>query len=171
MTFVWATFLIIWNTAAIPAVAVGLPGTWLMIGAMAVITWWQPNGVDFFDPGTLIALVVLAGIGELLEFLSGVIGSKQSGGSKWGAGGAMVGGLIGGIAATFMIPIPIVGSIIGACLGAFAGALIAETAGGQSLKPSLQIGTGAAVGRLLGTIAKLVIAVVMWIVATVAIFV
>jgi uncharacterized protein YqgC (DUF456 family) len=82
--------------------------------------------------------------------------------------GALGGGLVGGILGTFLIPVPLVGSVLGACIGAFLGALGGELSGGKQVEAAMDIGRGAFVGRLLGTIYKLAFGVLILIVATAA---
>ncbi len=140
----------------------GLPGLWLMIAAAGIYAWVTAGA--FMSWGTLIALLVLALLAELAEFVAGAAGSKAAGGSKRGMAGAIVGGLVGGILGT-PIPIPIVGTIVGACLGAFVGAFIVERSIGRDTNESLQIGFGAAKGRFWGILIKSAFGVVMLIVA------
>ena len=74
--------------------------------------------------GFLVVLVVLifAIIGEVLEFLTGVISTKKAGGSKRFS---LIGSVVGSIAGIFIgIPIPIIGSLIAALLFSGAGALL-----------------------------------------------
>jgi uncharacterized protein YqgC (DUF456 family) len=80
----------------------------------------------------------------------------------------MGGGVVGGIAGTFYMPI--VGSILGAAAGAFAGALTFEQLAGRDFEAATASGRGAFVGRLVGTLSKLVIAGLMWIVVAFASF-
>ncbi len=140
----------------------GLPGLWLMLAAAGIYAWVTAGA--FMGWGTLIALLVLALLAELAEFIAGAAGSKAAGGSKRGMAGAIVGGLVGGILGT-PIPIPIVGTIVGACLGAFVGAFIVERSIGRDTNESLQIGFGAAKGRFFGIVFKLAFGCAMLIVA------
>ena len=62
----------------------GAIGYRLMKGAEAGIEWWG-----------IAILVVLLAISQTFEIMSGSLGSKWFGGSKWGAIGALVGGIVG----------------------------------------------------------------------------
>ena len=62
------------------------------------------------------------------------------------------------------------GTIIGACLGAGIGSIAGDKWAGRHWKPSLASGTGAAVGKLGGTLAKVAIACVMWVASLFALF-
>src|SRR5205085_1592957 len=68
--------------------------------------------------------------------------------------GALVGAILGGFLLAFLPP-PL-SVIAGACIGAFVGALAAELLRGKSAGHSFRVGIGAARGRLIGIVAKLV---------------
>ena len=123
-----------------------------------------------FSLAVLIAIVVLALLGEILELAAGLIGSKRAGGSKWGAAGAIVGTIIGAVVATFLPLLPVIGTIAGACVGAALGAAALEMISGRKVSPSVKSGVGAGVGRLGGVIIKLGIGVMIWLIVTVAAF-
>ena len=73
---------------------------------------------------------------------------------------------------TFVIPIPLIGTLIGAALGAAGGALVGELSrGGVSLRETVRPATGAAVGRVAGTVFKLGFAVVILIQLSIAAFI
>jgi len=167
MTYVYAGGLFIVNTLGLLLVAVGLPGTWLMVIATAGLAWWRWEE-RMFSPWTVAALAALALLGEIAEFAAGAAGSRKAGGSLRGAAGALVFGVVGGIAGTFLIPIPLVGSVLGACLGAGAGAILGELSLGKKLEPAVTVGKGAFVGRFLGTVYKLAAGGAIWVAATAA---
>lgn len=136
---------------------VTLPGVWLAILVAVACVIWQPGIISI---PMLVAAIVLALIGEIVELFWSAAGAAKQGSSKLGGLGALIGGLVGAIAATFLIPIPIIGTLVGAVLGAACGAVFAER--GIHHKPwreSLRIGRGAAVGRVQATIAKSILAV------------
>ena len=175
MAYLWATLLVLLNTAWLATVVAGLPGTWLIVVSTALVAWWQRGDAAAGDEGmfsiaTLVVIVVLAGVAELVEFLTGVVGSKRAGGTRWGSVGALVGGLAGAIAATFLIPVPLLGSLLGACGGACLGAWGLELAGGRKMKESVDVGVGAGVGTLVGRVAKLIAGVAIWLIVAVAAF-
>lgn len=175
MVYVWAILLSLLNGVWLFLGILGLPGTWLMVASTALLAWWQWDdgagaGPQMFSLGVLVAIGVLALLGEILELGAGLIGSKKAGGTKWGAVGAILGTIVGGISATFIIPVPIIGSIIGACLGAALGAGVFEMISGRKLTPSVKSGVGAGVGRLGGMIIKLGIGALIWLIIAVAAF-
>ncbi len=147
------------NAASVVLVSMSLPGTWTILLATALLAWfrWEER---LFGPVTLMVLASLGVLGEILELVAGALGAKKAGGTAWGAVGAMVLGVVGGIAGTFYLPV--IGSILGAASGAFAGALLGERLRGRSVEAAAATGRGAFVGRLLGSLLKVGIAVVMW---------
>ena len=175
MIYVYATLLTLLNGVWLFLGILGLPGTWLMVGSTALLAWWQwdadkGSSEQMFSLAVLIAIVVLALLGEILEIGAGLIGSKKAGGSMWGAVGAIVGTIIGGVAATFLPLLPVIGTIAGACVGAAIGATVMEMISGREVSPSVKSGVGAGVGRLGGVIIKLGIGVMIWLIVTVAAF-
>ncbi|MGP1309997.1 MAG: DUF456 family protein [Phycisphaerales bacterium] len=135
----------------------GLPGIWLTI-LVAGIAWLiRPDTFTWWTFGACVALGLLA---ELLEFILSAAGAAKAGGSKRAALASIVGGVIGGIVGSpFLFPI---GTIIGAAIGAGLGAGVFEaTKPGRTLEQSYAVGQGAAVGRLVATVVKSTINVVI----------
>jgi len=163
----WAYYisLLILMLVGLWVVIVGLPGLWIMVAAVilyAALTGWQYVGL-----WTIVILIVIGILAEIVETVAGGAGAKREGASKRGILGAIVGGILGGLFLTFLIPIPIVGTIVGACVGSLLGAMVTEIAIPTELEHSLRIGVGAAKGRLLGILSKLVfglviLAISMW---------
>jgi len=165
--FVWAALLLVVLAVCWVLTLLGMPGNWLMIGVaigfVFLVSAESPVAIGWV---TVVVLLVLALIGELLEFLAGALGVTKAGGSRRGAVLALVGSLVGGIAGLFVgLPIPIVGSLLGAVLlaglGAFGGAVLGEQWKGRDLGESMKIGEAAFWGRLLGTVAKTAVGAVM----------
>jgi uncharacterized protein len=154
---------------------IAMPGNWLIVAVAAVYAWLGPqSGATQLEWRTVAVLLVLAIVGEILEFFAGVVGARRAGGSRRAAIYSLVGSFGGAIAgATAGIPIPVLGSAIGAvfggALGAFGGAAFAEYSLGVHAHQSMKVGQAAFWGRLLGTGAKTVVASVMAIVTVVAI--
>ena len=175
MFYLWAILLTLLNTVWLGTIVLGLPGNWLMILSAILLAWWQggddaSDGAGLFSLMTLIVIVVIAAGAEVAEFLTGVLGSKKAGGTRWGSLGALAGGIIGAVIGTVAIPIPLLGSLIGACGGACLGAWGLELYSGQTMKASLGSGVGAGVGTLAGRMIKLVAGIVIWLTVTVAAF-
>lgn len=125
-----------------------VPGTPLiLLGAFiyAVATDFQP-----VDGWRLLLLVGLTVVGYTLDYLSGALGTRKLGGSRWAVFGAVGGGIVG----LFFGPL---GILIGPILGAVAVELIYR----KDVQVALKSGAGAVIGVFLGVVAKLSIAVVM----------
>jgi uncharacterized protein YqgC (DUF456 family) len=164
-----ATLFALLGLGCLLLVVVGLPGTWVLLGLAFVL-----EGVDAaLLPGDtavtfgweLLALCAgLALVGEGIEALAGMAGAKFGGGSRRAMVGAFAGGIVGAIFLTPVLPIPVVGTLVGAMLGAFLGAFVGEATGAEARgrEHNLRAAFGAAIGKLGGTIAKLAIGVVMW---------
>ncbi|MGE3181975.1 MAG: DUF456 family protein [Phycisphaerae bacterium] len=171
MIMIWAILLLVVNLFWVGLLVLGLPGTWLILLTCAVAEWFVTGEGALFTKQTLLLLAALAVIGELIEFGAGVVGAKKFGGSRKGAIGALVGSIVGGLAFTFFIPIPIIGTLIGACLGAAAGSIFMELRGGRTMDEAMRSGVGAGIGRFSGTVAKIAVGAVMWLIAAVAAFI
>ena len=169
------------NAVGVVAVALQLPGTWLIGLATGLAAWWgwgelardadgalvrRENWIGWATLGTLLALAVL---GEVVEAVAGAAGSRIAGGTRRGAVLAIIGGIAGAIAGTPLIPIPIVGTLVGASLGAGAGSILGDLWAKQPLVQSFKAGGGAAVGKFTGAVMKLAIAIAMWLVVAAAV--
>ncbi len=100
---------------------------------------------------TFVVLGLLLAIGQAFDFFSGAAGAKWFGGTKWGAAGAIV----GGIAGMFFMPF---GLLVGPLVGAYAfEAIFAK----QETKPAVISGVGSAVGTLANLVVKVIIGVIM----------
>jgi uncharacterized protein YqgC (DUF456 family) len=162
--------------ACVFAVLAGLPGTWiLIISAMMIdcLDWlWLPAGSSFtFHPLTIIAVIIMATIGELLEFALSAAGARKFGASPRGMIGSMIGGVIGALVGTVLILIPLVGTLTGAVIGTAMGAMLGElTHEGRKLHETAKPALGAVIGRILGTLAKLPISLAVWMTLAIAAF-
>lgn len=159
--YLWATLLVLASLAAWSVNLFAIPGNWIMLGLAAVFVALVPptvgGGISW---GMLLALAVLAGLGELIEFAAGAAGAANAGGSRRAMLLAIVGTMAGSITGAILgLPIPLIGPVVaalgGACLGAFAGAWLGETWKGRSHSERMAISRAALVGRLLGTLGKL----------------
>ena len=148
--------------AAWAANVLGMPGNWCIVAMAGLCLWLRPEDArSYMGWGILIAIVVIALIGEALEFAASAMGASKVGGSKRATALAIAGSIAGAIAGLFFgtaIPIPIVGNLLGSvilgALGAFAGAVAGERWVGKDWDASFQVGGAAFWGRLLGTLAK-----------------
>jgi uncharacterized protein YqgC (DUF456 family) len=136
-------------------IPLGLPGTWVMLGAAVAYAAMTHESIGWVS---IVIVGVLAIIGEILEFMLAGRYARRYGGSKRAGWGAMVGGVVGAFAG---IPLPVIGSMIGSFLGAFAGALLFELAGGVRAGPAAKVATGALLGRVTAAALKVGIGFVM----------
>jgi uncharacterized protein YqgC (DUF456 family) len=152
----------------------GMPGNWLIVAATAVYVMMLPPGSAMtIGWPVVLVLLALAGLGELLEFVAAALGVARMGGSRRAATLGLVGSLVGAVAGLFIgLPIPIFGSLaaalVFASLGALAGALAGEISHGRTVLESWPVGRAAFWGRLLGSLAKILIASVMVVVTLAA---
>jgi uncharacterized protein YqgC (DUF456 family) len=168
MGIVWALLFCLILIAGWLLTVLGMPGTWLMLAVSVVYAWLLPAGDSRWGIGWPIvaALLGLALLGELVELAAGALGVAKVGGSRRSAVLALAGSLVGGIAGFFIgLPIPVVGPVVAAVLfaggGALIGAMLGESWKGRDLDTSWQVGKAAFWGRLIGTLAKTMIASVM----------
>lgn len=140
----------------------GMPGNWLIVITAACCALWAPEEKMWYVGWPIvIAILIVALLGELLEFAASAVGARRLGGSKRGAALALVGSIVGAITGLFFgSAIPVVGNIIASLLlggaGAFCGAILGERWAGKDWDSSLEIGNAAFWGRLLGTVGKAV---------------
>jgi uncharacterized protein len=174
-TILWATLFCLVLAAGWVMTVLAMPGNWLIVAAAALYAWLVPveAGRPALDWSTVAALAVLAIVGELVETLAAARGVRQAGGSRWSAVMALFGSVIGAIVGMFVgVPVPIVGSLVAAIvfagLGAAGGAVLGESLLGRNWNESRGVGVAAFRGRLLGTLAKMLVASVMVAVAACA---
>ncbi len=157
----------------------GIPGNWINL---ALIGLWMFLARDTEVMGytwiALIAMIVVAVLGEIIEFAAGALGTSAVGGSKRSGVLSLVGSMIGGVVGMFVglpIPIPIIASVISAllfaCGGALAGAALGEYWAEGKWDTSLKVGHAAFWARLIGTVAKTFCGAVIVAVATIGLFV
>ena len=100
---------------------------------------------------SFIVLVLLLVGSQTFETMSGSIGSKWFGGTKWGTIGAMAGLIVG----MFFPPL---GFVIGPLVGAL---LLEAILAKKNIKDATQSGLGSAVGTLTGLLVRMIVAFVM----------
>lgn len=139
-------------------IVVGLVGTLLPIlpGQVLIIVaagghWWVKKDESHLGWWTLAILVVILAVSMALEYVSGAVGSKYFGGSKWGVAGAIIGGLVG----LFFAPW---GFILGPLAGAFAFEYLFAK---KEIPDATRSGVGSAVGTIMGLSIKLGLALAM----------
>jgi uncharacterized protein YqgC (DUF456 family) len=142
-----------------------LPGLWLMVAASAVYALL--TRADYVGHKALLALFLLALTSEILEIALSGAAAKAAGGSRRAVVGGIIGGILGGIFLSF-IPIPILSTVAGICLGSFLGAAGFELLGGENPLQALRVGVGAASGRFMGIVVKILIGMAMLLLTLIA---
>lgn len=169
MIYVWSVILVLLNTVWLALDLLGLPGNWLIIISTCLFAWWHADDAPFAIY-TLLAVTLLAVLGELVEFFGGMAGARKAGAGWRGSLGALLGALCGAVIGTFLIPVPLLGTLIGACGGAAAGTWALESLAGRQMKESFHFGLGAGLGELLGITIKFIIGILIWLIIAVAAF-
>ena len=153
----WATETLAWMVTSM-LLMTGIAGVFLpilpghlMIVIAAVAHWTMLRGDSGVEWWTFVVLGLLLLLSQVVEYLSGAMGTKWFGGSRWGAVGAVVGGLLG------LLFMP-----WGLFVGPLAGAFLCEWLGAKKeLKPATVSGVGSVIGTLAGLMLKVVIVMVM----------
>jgi uncharacterized protein YqgC (DUF456 family) len=99
---------------------------------------------------TLLVLTGLMLVTLMLDIVSGSIGAKYFGATRWGA----IGGLLGAVVGLFYGP-------VGLLLGPLAGVLLGELLGGKGLLPAGRSTWGTFLGTVAGMVGKVAIGMVM----------
>lgn len=99
-----------------------------------------------YTPTQLIIWLLIVAVVQVLDYFTPMLGSKYSGGSKWGNWGCIIGTLVG------LLFLP-----WGVILGPFLGAVIGELLGNKEFSQALKSGVGSLIGFILGTLLKFVV--------------
>lgn len=144
----WGMWALVWGLMLIGLVGTVLPvipGHLLIFIGAVVNKWWMAD--QSVSWGGLVLMLLMVIMAYVIDFLSGAVGTKWFGGSKW----AIIGVLLGGLAGLFFgLP----GLIIGPLAGAFVFEMIfAKKRFGDATKATF----GTAVGTTMGLLARLLI--------------
>lgn len=149
--------ILFWWTLTLALMAFGLVGSilpWIpgsvIIFAAAVMHHLALGEAHGTGIPTLIALGILMLLALSVDLISGSVGAKWFGASRWGALGGIVGAVVGMF---FGFP--------GIFLGPVLGALIGELLGGRGILPAGRSSWGTFLGTAAGMIGKVGIAFVM----------
>ncbi len=99
-----------------------------------------------FTTAQLLTWLFIIILLQVLDYFIPMLGSKYSGGSRWGTRGC----LIGTVAGLFFMPWGII-------LGPFLGAFLGELLGGKKTGQALKSGLGSLFGFLFGTVLKCIV--------------
>ncbi|RYD61738.1 MAG: DUF456 family protein [Verrucomicrobiaceae bacterium] len=150
MNYVWWTVTILLMLVGLAGTVLPLlPGTTIILAAAVLhhltmpaeqtVGWWTIGG-----------LALLTAISYVIDFVSGTVGAKWFGATRWGA----IGGLIGAVVGLFF-------GIIGVFVGPLVGVLVGELLGGKGLLPAGKSTWGTVLGTTAGIILRFAIAVIM----------
>jgi uncharacterized protein YqgC (DUF456 family) len=126
-----------------------LPGVPIMFLGMLIAAW--TNHFAHVGTFTLSILGTLTALALIVDFVAGMLGAQRAGASRAAVIGAALGALLG----LFILNLP------GLLLGPFVGALLGELAAGGTLHKATDVGIGAWLGFLIGTVLKLAVCFAM----------
>lgn len=150
MPYVWWTLTLLLMFVGLAATLIPtLPGTTIIFAA-AVLHRLLLGAGHSVGWTTLIFLAVLTFISYVVELISGTLGGKWFGATKWGA----IGGMIGAVAGLFF-------GLIGVFVGPLVGVLLGELLGGKGLLPATKSTWGTLLGTTAGIIGKVIIGTIM----------
>ncbi len=140
LLYVLAALLVI--VGLVGSILPALPGLPLVFGGLLLAAWVG----DFQQVGwiTLTLLGVLAVVAMGVDLVASSLGTRRVGAS----GLAVVGAAVGTVVGLFF-------GLIGLLLGPFVGALVGELLAGKGMTQAARAGTGAWLGFVVGTLAKL----------------
>jgi len=147
---IWAGLFIIAAFAVLGLHIFSLPANWVLLALTAL---WK--GLHPEMPLSWTGFAGLAGlalVGEILEFVIQLKGSKKYGASGKGNFGGILGAILGAIVgAGFLFG---VGALPGALLGAYGGCLVTEKLMGRSFEEAKRAAWGAMWGKFFGLTVK-----------------
>lgn len=123
-----------------------IPGASLIL-AGAVLNHFTLGAVGWTTLAVLAGLMILA---QVLDIVSGSLGAKWFGATRWGAIGCILGAIIG-----------LFFGIIGIFVGPVIGALVGELLGGRGILPAGKSTWGTLLGTTAGIVGKVLIGVLM----------
>jgi uncharacterized protein YqgC (DUF456 family) len=169
--YLWVLLLSLTLIGGWIATLLSLPGNWVIAGAAALFAWQiePPDGIGI-SWRTVIILLLVAGLGEVIETVAGAAGTAKHGGSRRSMLLSVIGAVVGSIGGVVIgLPLPIIGpaiaAVMGGAMGAFGGAALGEHWKGRPMDQQLTIGRAAFMGRILGTVGKLAAGAIMVVIA------
>jgi uncharacterized protein YqgC (DUF456 family) len=145
----WFLTLLLMLIGLVGTVLPLIPGAVLILAA-AVMHRLALGAEHSVGWATLVALTALMLVAQALDILSGSIGAKYFGATRWGA----IGGILGAVVGLFF-------GLPGLILGPLAGVLTGELLGGKGILPAGRSTFGSVVGATAGIAGKFAIGVIM----------
>ncbi len=125
-----------------------LPGVAFVFGGLLIAAWI--GNFEKIGWPTLIILGTLMMLAMAIDFLAAIIGAKRVGASKY----AMVGAALGSVLGIFA-------GLIGIFIFPFVGAISGEMIARKNFQQATKVGFATWIGLLLGSVAKLALAITM----------
>ena len=148
MPYVWWTVtLVLMLIGLLGTLLPLLPGTSIILAAAVLHHFTVSRTVGWWTLGGLTALTLLS---YGVDLVSGTVGAKWFGATRWGA----IGGIIGTIAGLFF-------GFIGIFVGPIVGVLIGELIGGKEIVPASKSTWGTLLGTTAGLIVRFLIGLAM----------
>lgn len=143
MEIAWWLLTVLLMTLGLAGMVLPLiPGA-LLIFSGAVLNYFTVGAIGWPTLAVLAGLMVLS---QGLDIVSGSIGAKWFGATRWGAIGCILGAIIG-----------LFFGIIGIFVGPLIGALVGELLGGRGILPAGKSTWGTFLGTTAGMVGKLLI--------------
>jgi uncharacterized protein YqgC (DUF456 family) len=147
--FWWLLTIVLLAVGLIGTVLPVLPGTTIILAA-AIIHRLVLGAEKSIGWKTIVALVLLALLSYVFDFLGSYFGAKYFGATKWGAFGAILGALVG-----------LFFGLIGLFVGPVIGAIVGEVIAGKRMIDAGRAGWGSLLGNIGAMLAKLIIGLAM----------
>lgn len=144
----WIAAAVLMVGGFIGTILPGMPGVLIIYAGMWLAAWID----DYARIGwmTLTILGVLTVLALAADLVAGVLGAKRVGASRQ----ALIGSVIGGILGIFF-------GFVGLLLGPFIGAVVGELMARRSIADATRVGLATWIGLLIGTLAKIAVAISM----------
>ena len=126
----------------------GLPGVLVIYAGMWLAAWI--DGFARIGWRTLTLLGVLTALAFVADLIASLLGARRVGASRQ----ALIGSIIGGLVGLFFGP-------LGLLFGPFAGAVAGELIARRPMADAARVGLATWFGMLIGTMAKIALAVTM----------
>ncbi len=176
LLYVVAVVFTLLGAACVGLVVFQLHGTWILLILAAAFEYLDRYYLgaeqQTFGWWVLGICLLLAFLGEILEFMGSALGAKKAGASTRGIVGSIIGAILGPFILTpLFFFVPLLGVLLGVVAGSFVGAVLGEmSAERATLKGTVKPAFGAAAGRIIGTIGKVWVAIAMWLTLSIAAF-
>jgi uncharacterized protein YqgC (DUF456 family) len=157
MGYLYIAIILISAFVSVVLASIGLAGTFIVWAG--ILTCSMIDGFNTVGYWLILLFFILAVIGEVVEYISGIAGAKKFGSSKKGMIGAVVGGMVG--AGIFSVLLIGIGTVVGVFVGTFFGAFIGEYIAGKDMISSSKASFGAFLGRIAAIAFKIFIIIII----------